>query len=117
LLRAKRKLQVAPGVLETRPDPQRLLKVSDRLVQLALQAECNPEIVMSIWRVRRVGQRAPELGDCLNELSSLQQNASQIVVRRAVGWLEQHGPTKVMDGLLSGALRRQRVAEVPVGLG
>ncbi len=103
--------QVALGVGESWLDFERLFEVADRLVEPALDAERDAEVVVRLRRLRRLFQRRPEGDDRFFRPIELEEEAAEIVGRGA-GRIEPRGAAELVDRAVVLLCRGQRVGEV-----
>ena len=109
--------QVAPGVLEVRPQPERLLKLIDGGVQISLRGERDAQVVVRFDRGGHSLERGSKLSDRVGKLAGFEEDAGQIVAGLTIVRIELDGTPKMGNRVLRRSMRRERIAQVAVRLG
>ena len=109
--------QVAPGVLEVRPQPERLLKLIDGVLQAALRGERDAQVVVRFDRAGHPLESGSKLIDRPGKLAGFEEDAGQIVMGLAIIRVEVNGTPKLGDGIVQRSARRERVTEIAARLG
>ena len=92
--------QIPLRVGERRLASQRLLKLIDSVVDLALRRERDAQIVVGVGRVRHQLKGRSELIDRVLHHSCLQEGTAQIVACRAVTRVKVYRSPQMLDGFL-----------------
>ena len=104
--------QVAPGVLEVRPQPERLLKLIDGVIQISLRGERDAQVVVRFDRAGHPLEGGSKLIDRPGELAGFEQDAGQIVTGLTRVRLEVGGTPKLGNRFIQRSARRERVTQV-----